>query len=70
MKINTLYNLQQKVYIKTLKIWGKVTAFYIDCGYEVQYSVRYFYEFKPQSCYFHDDELSLQEEDVVVGFVK
>jgi len=68
MKINTVFNLNQQVYIKQLKTWGKVTAFFVESKDEVQYNCRYFVESKPERCYFHADELSLQEDNTMVGF--
>lgn len=68
MTIDTEYNLQQLVYIKQLKTWGKVVSFFVDCESEVQYRVRYFVELKPETCYFHAEELSLQEDNSMLGF--
>lgn len=67
MNINTKYNLQQKVYIKQLKVWGKVVAFFIECE-DIQYYVRYFVALKPERCYFHEEELSSQDEESKLGF--
>lgn len=69
MKLSTKFNINDKLYIKELKIWGKVKGLFLD-GDGMQYNLRYFHEFKPLTCYFLEDELSDKEENNTVGFVK
>lgn len=62
MKINTKYNIDQSIYITHLKEKGKITGIYFDrSGYS--YNVRYFISSKPETCYFSEDELQLEEPE-------
>lgn len=66
MKINTKYNINQKVYVPELKIWGKIISILINS--HVKYNVRFFNNFDPKEVYFLEDELTLQDGDAVLGF--
>lgn len=70
MIINTQYNIGDKVYLKLVNLWGKIISLFIDCDGSIQYNCRYFVELKPQTCYFHEEELSSQEPEAVLGFTK
>lgn len=66
MNIKTKFNIEDKVYIVPLKLWGKIIglSFYI----RLKYDVRYFNGFDPKEVLFLEDELSLNEEEKKVGF--
>lgn len=66
MTINIDFKVKQRVYISELKIWGKVIAIFINSN--ITYNVRYFDGKDPKECYFHADELSLQETETTLGF--
>ena len=68
MKINTKYNINQKVYIPELKLWGKILSIYINKSLEPQYNTRFFNVYDPKEVYFLEDELSLEENKTEAGF--
>ena len=68
MTIKTKYNINDKIYIKDLKIWGKILSIFINGNSRTQYNVRFFSAFDPKEVYFLEDELSLQETETVLGF--
>lgn len=65
LRINTKYNLRQKVYIAPIKVWGKILNIFIGMSGDIQYNCRYFDGVSPKDCYFYEDELSLEEEKKV-----
>lgn len=65
MKINTKYDLNQKVYITELKVWGTVQSIYINSV--LKYYVRFFNGYDPKECYFLEEELSLEDGEGI-GF--
>ena len=67
MKLNIKYSLNDKVHIIPLKIQGKIIGIFIS-GSGHSYQTRYFDGLKPLDCYFHEDELSLEEPKRPVGF--
>lgn len=66
MKIETKFDICQRVYILELKIYGKIIAIHINNS--TRYLVRYFDDKISQECYFYEDELSLQDEETKLGF--
>jgi hypothetical protein len=66
MKINTKYNIKDKVYIEALNLEGKITSIYID-SVGSSYNVRYFFESKPCSCNFEEDEISVNLPEKKIG---
>ncbi len=66
MKINTKFNIDQKIYIKELKILGTVIS--IIYTNRLEYLVRYFNEFEPKTIYFLEDELSDGKTEEKIGF--
>lgn len=68
MKINTLFNINQKVYIKDLKIFGRVLSIFIDNAKQISYNTRYFDGLSHKDVYFMEDELSEKEEKERAGF--
>ncbi|MDO8610076.1 MAG: hypothetical protein Q7R95_05980 [bacterium] len=68
MKLSTKFNIDDKIYIKDLKIWGKILSISISGPNRIQYNVRFFNNTDPKEIYFLEDELSLQEEENRVGF--
>lgn len=66
MKINTKYNIDEKVYIPELKIYGIITGV---CFYaQLKYDVRFFDGFSPQQCLFLENELTKEENGTTLGF--
>ncbi len=62
MKLQTKHSINNKVYIKELKLWGRITGIYFtNSGYE--YNCRYFVHSKPETCYFSEDEIQLEEPE-------
>jgi uncharacterized protein YodC (DUF2158 family) len=62
MKLTTKYSIHDKVYIKELKLWGRITGIYFNiAGHE--YNCRYFISSKPETCYFQEDEIQLEEPE-------
>ena len=70
MKIETKFDLFQKVYIPELKINGKILNIFIDCASRIQYRVRYFDAFKVQDVYFDEDEISDEFPKTPIGYEK
>jgi hypothetical protein len=66
MIINTKYDINSKIYIKDLKIHGKIIG--ISYYNRLKYDVRFFNGFDPKECLFLEEELSLQEDEAVLGF--
>lgn len=66
MKINTKFNIDQKVYIKQLKIWGTVLSFTYSS--RLEYYIRFFDKFEPKNIYFLEDELGVDENNEKIGF--
>lgn len=66
MKINTKFNLNQRIYIIELKCWGKIKTLFYDG--EIFYKVRYFDNKDPKEVYFLEDELSDKEINQSLGF--
>ena len=64
--LNFKYYIGDKVYIKNIKLFGKITGIYISCNC-IQYNIRYFDGVKPETCYFDLDEIS-REEPKEIGF--
>ncbi len=56
MKIETKFDLGEKVQIKELNRHGKIKAIYINRT-AITYSVRYFDNAKAEEIYFDEDEL-------------
>lgn len=54
------YNIRDKVYIKELKITGRVVSVWLT-EHGLKYEVRYFDHAKVQSVYFYEDELSIKK---------
>lgn len=69
MKINTKYELLTYVYIKELKIRGKILSIFVGPNKLVQYNIRYFSGLDYKDCYFYEDEISENEEDNKLGFI-
>ncbi len=68
MNIKTKFELLDIIYIKELKIKGKILSIFVGPNKLVQYNIRYFSGLDYKDCYFYEDELSLQEEDKELGF--
>jgi len=68
MKLSTKYDPNQKIYIKDLKIWGRVLSVFVDNAKQISYNTRYFDGLSHKDVYFMEDELSDKEEDKKVGF--
>lgn len=68
MVIKTKYNINDKIYIKDLKIWGRILCVFVGKSDRIEYNVRFFNGFDPKEVYFLEDELSLQEEEKKAGF--
>jgi len=68
MVIKTKYNIDDRVYIKYLKTWGRCLSIFISKAGRVEYNIRYFNNGDPKEIYFLEDELSGQEEENRVGF--
>jgi hypothetical protein len=66
MKINTKFNIDQKIYIKELKIWGTIIS--IVYTTRLEYFVRYFNDFEPKNIYFLENELQENESNDTIGF--
>lgn len=66
MKLNTKYNINDKVYIIPIKTWGKIIG--LNFYTVLKYDIRFFNGFDPKECLFLEDELSLQEENTKLGF--
>lgn len=66
MKIETLYNINQKVYITELKICGLILS--ININSYIKYYIRYFDGCDAKECYFLENELKEQEPNKEVGF--
>jgi uncharacterized protein YodC (DUF2158 family) len=69
MKINTKFNIKDKVFIKSLKIWGRILCMYINSN-GIEYNVRYFDGFNPKDCYFLEEELQINDGEEKIGFIK
>lgn len=68
MKINTKFSIDQRVYIKELKIWGMVLS--IVYTTRLEYYIRYFDNFEPKSLYFLENELQENDGEEKIGFTK
>lgn len=67
MKINTKFNIKDKVKITELKREGKITSIYIsETG--IQYNVRFFEGADVKTVYFYEDELKEPEKEEILGF--
>lgn len=69
MKINSKFNIKDKIFIKPLKIWGKVLSLYINSN-GIEYSIRYFDNLNAKECYFLEEEIQENEADGKIGFTK
>ncbi len=67
MTIKTKFNIDDRVYIKDLKIWGKVIG--ILHYARLKYDCRFFNGFDPKEITFLEEELSDKEENKEVGFI-
>ncbi len=68
MKIETKYNIRDKIYISDLKISGVVVGFYFG-DHGLQYNIRHFKDNKADTNYFYDFEIeSFKETEKEVGF--
>ena len=67
MNIKSKYNIDEKVYIIPLKLWGKIIG--ITYYARLKYDIRFFNGFDPKEVLFLEDELSLEEPKAEVGFV-
>lgn len=67
MKITTKYNLNDRIYLKCLKLEGRVVGFYVN-NVGIEYNIRYFPANKAETCYFNEDEIDLTIPDNSVGF--
>ena len=68
MKLSTKFDINQKIYIKNLKIFGRILSIFIDNAKQITYNTRYFDSLSHKDVYFMEDELSDKEEDKKVGF--
>ncbi len=68
-RINTRFNIKDRLYIKELKIWGRVLAIYISIK-GIEYYIRYFNNAAPVDCYFLEEELQENEGEDKIGFTK
>ena len=68
MKLSTKYNIDDKIYIKELKIWGRIIG--IEFYSRLKYDVRFFNGYDPKNSCFLEDELSLESDNGAVGFKK
>ncbi len=67
MVIKTKYSIGQEVYIKPVKLIGRISAIFIHRN-SLEYNMRYFINSELKTCYFLEDELQLNEEEKKVGF--
>jgi hypothetical protein len=61
MKISTKFDINQKVYIDELKLYGKIKSIFVTRS-STEYNVRYFDSGKPLEVYFLEDEISLEQK--------
>lgn len=67
MKIETLFNFKDHVWIVPLKTNGRVLSVFISAD-GVQYNVRWIDERQARSCCFFEDELSAAAPPAKIGF--
>lgn len=67
MTIKTKFNVDDKIYIIPLKIWGKIIG--ISFYSRLKYDCRFFNGFDPKEVLFLEEELSLQESENKLGFL-
>lgn len=67
MKLETKFDINERIYIKELKTWGLIRAIYI-CGAGLEYSVKYFSEMNPKESYFLEDDLSSKKDADIIGY--
>lgn len=68
MVIKTKFEVNQKIYIKELKIFGRILGIFINNAKEISYNTRYFSGLDYKEVYFLETELSLEEEVTGLGF--
>ena len=56
MNINTTFDINQRVYISELKIWGTIQNIWVS--HQIKYNVRFFDGCDAKECYFLETELS------------
>lgn len=67
MKITTKFDINQPIYIKELKIGGKINSIFITRG-GLEYNVRYFSGLDYKDCYFREDEMLEKDDRTELGF--
>jgi hypothetical protein len=68
MKIQTKFDISDKVHIKELNLIARIIGIYIDAS-GVEFNCRYFYESKLNTCYFQESEISKEIPEKKTGFV-
>ncbi len=68
MKIETKYDIDQCVFIPNLNMIGRIQNIYVG-RHSIEYNVRYFTSGRPETCYFLEEELSLEDINKL-GFKK
>lgn len=68
MVIKSKFNINQTVYIKELKIFGRVLSIFINSAKDISYNIRYFSGLDYKEVYFLEDEISEKEENTRAGF--
>ena len=63
MVIKTKFNHEDIIYIKELKIHGRIISIFVGGNKLVQYFCRYFSGLDYKECYFYESELSEKEEE-------
>lgn len=67
MKLNTFYNIGQKVNIKELNIKGKIKSIHIDSG-GIEYGVDFFLSSERKNLYFQEEDIEIFEEKSIKPF--
>jgi hypothetical protein len=68
MVIKSKFDINQTVYLKELKIFGRILSIFINNAKSISYNIRYFSGLDYKEVYFLEDEISDKEEDKRAGF--